>query len=184
MRQVHLVQHAEKELLPGDPGLTLIGVKQAERVADHLVGLSIGAIYSSPLQRALETSEIIGERLGLVVLVDGRLAEKVNWDGTVSYEEFVEEWDRAVKDRDYQPFGAYSSHQNAERVLEFVGAVAVDDHDVVAVTHGGAMVDVLRTLVGDDDIPRDLLRQGPAPTAITTLNGQYVVAMSVPPPWE
>ena len=48
------------------------GIQQAEAVARRLAPLSIAAVYSSRLQRALKTAEIIGQPHGLVpIATDG-----------------------------------------------------------------------------------------------------------------
>jgi probable phosphoglycerate mutase len=54
--------------LPGI-GLDSAGRKQAQDVASRLADRSIRAIYSSPLQRAVETAGPLAERLGLPVQV-------------------------------------------------------------------------------------------------------------------
>ena len=53
----YLVQHGEKEPLPGDPGLTGTGREQAIRAGGRLRGLGVSALYSSPMRRARETAE-------------------------------------------------------------------------------------------------------------------------------
>ena len=66
-----LVRHGETPttgtVLPGRaPGLHLSdrGRAQAERVAERLAGLSVDALYSSPLERACETAEPTAARTG------------------------------------------------------------------------------------------------------------------------
>jgi probable phosphoglycerate mutase len=77
-----LVRHGETPttgtVLPGRaPGLHLSdrGRAQAERVAERLTGLSVSAIYSSPLERARETAEPTAARTGLDVIHDDGLLE-------------------------------------------------------------------------------------------------------------
>ncbi len=81
MTLIFLVQHAEKEPGPGDPGLTDAGRQQAGRTAQWLYGCSLNAVYSSPLRRAVETAEYIAGAAGLSVQRDVRLRERMNWDG-------------------------------------------------------------------------------------------------------
>jgi len=45
---------------PGFP-LTDTGIKQAEATAELLAHMNISAIYSSPIQRAQHTAEIVGK---------------------------------------------------------------------------------------------------------------------------
>ncbi len=183
MGMVYFVQHAGKRIQAGDPGLTLAEAKAAEKVAEYLTGQDVRFLYSSPAQRAYETAEIIGERLGLVVVPDARLRERVDWDATIPREQFDAEWDRSNADRDYQPENGFTSRQVGDRMLEYAGEMAGAEGTVVAVTHGGATVDMLRTLLGDRAVPDRLLHEGPEPTAITTFDHGSVLAMALPPPW-
>jgi 2,3-bisphosphoglycerate-dependent phosphoglycerate mutase len=58
-----------------DPHLSDVGRRQAERVAAVLVEEPPEVLCASPLRRARETAEIIGERVGLRLLIDPDLAE-------------------------------------------------------------------------------------------------------------
>ena len=55
--------------------LTDTGIKQAEHTAQLLEHMNISAIYSSPIQRAKHTAEIVGESNSLDVTTDDRLIE-------------------------------------------------------------------------------------------------------------
>jgi broad specificity phosphatase PhoE len=48
-----------------DYSLTPKGVLQAQQTAEHFAGQAIQAVYTSPLKRAVETAQIIAQRLGL-----------------------------------------------------------------------------------------------------------------------
>ena len=72
---MYLVQHGEKEPLPGDPGLTRRGQEQGRLAGRRLRGLGISALYSSPMRRARETAEGIASVTGLTVEFDARLRE-------------------------------------------------------------------------------------------------------------
>ena len=49
---VYLVQHGEKQPLPGDPGLTELDRQQAARTGWWLRGLGVSAVWTSPMRRA------------------------------------------------------------------------------------------------------------------------------------
>lgn len=77
-----LVRHGQTPttgaVLPGRaPGLHLSdrGRLQAERVAERLAGLPVSAIYSSPLERALETAEPAAACTGIAVDLSTGLTE-------------------------------------------------------------------------------------------------------------
>ena len=83
---VHLMRHGEvynpDGILYGRlPGFRLsdLGVKMAERVADHLADRDIKAVIASPLQRAQETAAPIAARHDLEVGTDERLIEAGNF---------------------------------------------------------------------------------------------------------
>ncbi len=67
-----------KKILAGrSPGinLTTVGIEQAEQAGKMLKSLDISAIYSSPIDRALQTAEIVGKHCDLKVKKDDRLLE-------------------------------------------------------------------------------------------------------------
>ena len=55
--------------------LTKTGIEQAERISDYLKPLDITAIYSSPIERAKHTAEIVAKNSSLEVVLDERLTE-------------------------------------------------------------------------------------------------------------
>ena len=67
-----------KKILAGrSPGvnLTKVGIQQAEQSGKMLESLNISAIYSSPIDRALQTAEIVGKHCDLDITNDDRLIE-------------------------------------------------------------------------------------------------------------
>jgi broad specificity phosphatase PhoE len=171
MALFYVVQHAEKERQSGDPGLTSLGRRQAAATAGWLAGVGLSGLLSSPLRRARETADAIAAETGLPVQEDFRLRERMNWDGSQPVAEFLAELEAAVRDRDFVPMGGLSSHQAAERFAALLAERATSPGPFAVVTHGGFTVDLLRTLLGDDALPDGMLRDGPPPCAITTLDG-------------
>lgn len=55
--------------------LTDTGIKQVEHTAQLLEDMNISAIYSSPIQRAKHTAEIVGNHNSIDVTIDDRLIE-------------------------------------------------------------------------------------------------------------
>lgn len=69
--------HGERRLLgrQKDLALSAEGVDQAERAAGYLAGITLGEVISSPLQRAMQTAQIIGERFAIEIARDPRLSD-------------------------------------------------------------------------------------------------------------
>ena len=173
-----IVQHGEKERLPGDPGLTEAGRRQAEVTARWLRSHhAVTRIVSSPLRRAVETAAPIAALLDLDVSADARLRERMNWEGEPeqTLAAFASEWRRASADRSFVPRSGDSSQQAAARFLAAMADLAEeagDDGQVVVVTHGGVTVDAIRTLLGDAPVRAQrpsLIEDGVPSGAVTTL---------------
>ena len=182
MTLVYLVQHGDRERLPGDPGLTATGRHQADLTAHWLRNRGLRALYSSPLRRAQETADIIAAVTGLPVQPDARLRERVNWDCTWSYEDFLADWARATCDRDFVPHGGESSRQAGNRLHAFVATLPAGLTPAAVVTHGGITTDLLRNLLPDQQLPAGLLETGIPPCAITTL--EDLTAVSIAATWH
>lgn len=80
-KQIILVRHAEKAAEPAsDPGLSKAGRTRAKTLAMLLAADRVGAVVSSPLQRARATAEPLARQRGLdmqTVPIDATLAEHV-----------------------------------------------------------------------------------------------------------
>jgi len=151
-----IVQHAEKRAEPGDPGLTDLGRKQAAAAATFLARTEWNALYCSPLRRARETAVAIGEACALDVSIDDRLRERMNWGSNAhaqTLDAFQADWRRATADRSWTPPSGDSSSATGARFLAAINAfAAAAGPRVLVVSHGGATVDLLRTLFGDDEV--------------------------------
>ena len=174
---VEIVQHAEKKRLPGDPGLTELGLQQALATARWLgSGERPVAVWSSPMRRALETASPIAEQFGVGLRTDPRLRERMNWDGpgVESIEDFLDEWRATSQDRSYRPRSGDSSRQAASRFLAALADIAADCSAgrAIVVTHGGVTTDLLRDVLGDAGLRSrapSLIEEGVPCCAVTTL---------------
>ncbi len=178
MTITYLVQHGEKERLPGDPGLTEPGRQQAMRTGQWLRDLGVRALWTSPMRRARETAECIASVTGLAVQPDARLRERLNWDGDRPFEAFLALWARTTQDRDLVPEGGQSSRQAAARLQAFLTDMRGLPGPAAAVTHGGITVDLLRNLLGDDALPPGALEAGIPPCAITAIDDMSAVMIA------
>jgi len=153
MLEIILARHGEtdwnvSEVFRGrvDVALNETGIKQAELLGKYLSGAEIGAVYSSPLKRALKTAEAIAGYQALEVnivhgLIDFDFGE---WQGLPHQE---------VKDRYKELYAEWTAHPDKVRMpagesLDDVRgrAVAVVD-DVVGRYREGRVVLVSHRVV-------------------------------------
>jgi broad specificity phosphatase PhoE len=127
-----------------DVPLSETGRGQAARLAERLRALPPDALYTSPLQRAHETAEIIARAAGLTPTVDERLIE-VNygaWEGKTFTEitqqdaETYRLWD--ADPAAVAPPGGESGSQALARVAPFLDELAMRHAErgrIVVVSH-------------------------------------------------
>jgi broad specificity phosphatase PhoE len=143
-----LVRHGETDWnaegrLQGhtDRPLSDYGRRQARELAGDLEDEGLDAIYSSDLARARETADIVGELLGLPVVLDPDLREKDwgTWEGLNAVE------------RDRVEFVGESTEAHQKRILGALRRISErhpGDGQVLVVTHGGSMRRVQTAAMG------------------------------------
>lgn len=131
--------------------LTERGVRQAKEVSEKLKGYKVDALYSSPIQRAIETARILGEKIGIRPEVNDafREMEMGPWEGMSESdiaERYPEEWDcwNTSPDELKLP-GRETLAELQQRVLDGVKDIhdKTGSRNVVVVTH----VAVIRTML-------------------------------------
>ena len=75
--RLYIIRHAEPDY-PRD-ALTSRGHAQAKALAHQLSAMGIDQVYSSPMNRALETARYTAERLGLDMRIEGWTRELEDW---------------------------------------------------------------------------------------------------------
>jgi len=145
MTELILVRHGETEwnvaeVFRGQIDLDLneTGIKQSEMLAAYLSTLAIEAIYSSPLQRAQKTAEIIASPHKLKVNVEPDLVDFNfgKWQG-LSHQE--------VKERYGELYAKWINHPEQVRMpsgetLEDVRIRIIRFRNKVVENHGGTVV--------------------------------------------
>jgi alpha-ribazole phosphatase len=119
-----------------DPELTEEGHQQAALLAATLAGEAVTAVLASPLLRARQTAEAIGEACGVPVVLDDRLVEIDwgAWEGRPAGSLATSDVDRWKADKGTAPEGE-SLDSLAERVESFCTEHLGQDGRVVAVSH-------------------------------------------------
>jgi probable phosphoglycerate mutase len=156
MMQLLLIRHAQSTWnaqgrIQGwaDPPLSETGLDQARKLAQRLVadGHAVAAIYSSPLLRAWQTAEQLGQALGLSVQTDDRLKENDVGQLTgltgMEVEQRFPEWmaaRRASLEWVQPPEGEGRDHFASRAVAVMSDIVARHAGQTVAVvSHGGTL---------------------------------------------
>jgi broad specificity phosphatase PhoE len=156
-----LIRHAEpvriapgSSTAPADPALTDRGRAQAARLARWLAREPIDAVLSSPLRRAGETANVVGEALGVdVEVVDGLMEYDAEADYYIPVEEMRETRDhrwRAMVEGRWEELGGEAPDRFRTRIVPCVDAV-VDrfaGRRVAAVCHGGVINVYLAAVLG------------------------------------
>ena len=124
--------------------LTEKGKMQVKETAQLLKNMSISKIYSSPVTRTIETTQIVGEELGLDYEIDDRLYEidlgklaGTNYDEVINkygnlFMSFYMGDDSVLSNHGVESFTAVKS-----RVRDLLGQVMDrhNNHNVLLVTH-------------------------------------------------
>jgi broad specificity phosphatase PhoE len=145
------------------------GRAQAAELAERAAAREWSALHCSPLARARETAEVVGARIGLVVVEDARLAE-------TDCGEWTDRWFTDVRAEDPHGFAAFvrsdpgfrfpggeSFAEQAERVGEALAEIAAGPLPALVVCHRG----VIRLAVGEGaaEIPNAALVEWPGARA-------------------
>lgn len=127
-----------------DIPLTEKGIKQAEAARKILENVKISKVYSSPLQRALQTAEIVSKNRDVVI--DDRLIEVDfgNWEGKTR-EEFIKEnsslWEKWNEDPTHARAGGIgeTASEIIERADSFYSELkeSSNNENILVVAHNG-----------------------------------------------
>lgn len=147
-----LPERVEVETGTADPHLAELGHRQAAAVGEFLAAEGIDAIWSSPMNRARETSAPLAELLGLAPSIDDDLAE---WDKDAAFYIPIEEM-KATNHPHWQAMmsGEWTGSQDPKEFQ--AGVVAAVDRiisahagqKVAVVCHGGVINTYLAHILG------------------------------------
>ncbi len=143
--------------------LTETGIQQVEHTAKLLENMNISAIYSSPIQRAEHTANIVSEHTAIDVKIDQRLTELDMGKFTgMPYDEIINSHGNVFMkfyngELEIAHNGVETFVEVKKRVLEIVDNVIQDhtDENVVLVTHMDPIKAMLSTVL--DLSPTNLL---------------------------
>lgn len=158
-KTIYIIRHGDKVRIPGDPSLSDLGNAQAQLSAKYFQSLPITKVIASPILRTQQTAKHIADALGLDYEINEKLKERVNWgdDPNQSFEDFLNMWNRAAKERDWKPPVGDSSRKAGERLESMVkNSLKLNDEHIVLVTHGGIITDFLRNVFSAEELNRHI----------------------------
>jgi len=141
-----------------DTDLSELGIAQATAAAEALAGEEIDSLYSSDLGRAMQTAEIIAERIGLQIQTDQRLRERhLGIMQGLTMAQFAQEHPAEYAklnggDPDYVIGDGESIRQRYQRNIECGDdlAAANPGKRLLLVAHGGVLNSFFRRATGQD----------------------------------
>ncbi len=162
---VHLVRHGEVDNprhlvyadLPGF-GLSELGSIQAKQAARYLASRPVVAVWSSPLERAIETAQAIAARHQLPVRIDDALTEwllSARWSG-IRWEDLPERMPGELEAYLARPWDLDFSPETLEELAGRIAGVAgrladlYPGGDVVIVGHQDPIQAARLRLTGTD----------------------------------
>ena len=154
MTKIFLIRHGETEWnkigkLQGSSDIKLLpeGIQQAHLLAEHAPFHNVDAIYSSDLERAVKTAEILAAKFHLPVIKERGLRETSfgEWEGRFlsdlakenpkGFEKFFTRPDKV------QPPNGETFLQSQARIMNALGEIIADNDgkSVIVVSHGAAI---------------------------------------------
>jgi broad specificity phosphatase PhoE len=164
-------------------GLTGKGRHQAENLSEVISANypKIDAIYCSPLQRAVETAEILKNKIHAPVVIDKRLIEFFTGElegktDAESWNLFNTVWNEWILNKNYSatiPSGESFFHI-IERMQDFIARMDEKyrrNEIIVCVSHGGVLRTAIPYLVGDTELFRNRTIDNAEIIEIDSMNG-------------
>jgi len=157
LRHGQAKNNTERILAGRTPGIPLTekGIDQAQKAAEFLEQMNISRIYSSPIERAKHTAEIVGKQNSVDVTIDERLIEldMGKFTGMPYDEIFSSHGNVFMKfyngELEIAHNGVETFEEVKKRILDIVDHVLEThpDENVVLVTHMDPIKAMLSTIV-------------------------------------
>ncbi|MBA4535618.1 histidine phosphatase family protein [Bacillus aquiflavi] len=125
------------------------GKEQVLALANRLVGEKWDIIYSSDLQRAKETANILAEKMGLQVMIDKRLRERYfgRLEGTIEIDRMAQ-WGKYWRELHH---GIEENEKIELRVAQFFYDIIhpLNEKKIIVISHGITINKMLKIILKD-----------------------------------
>lgn len=187
MTTIILLRHGQainniKRILAGRSdgiNLTAEGIDQARNIAELIRPLNISAIYSSPIQRAKKTAEIVADTNSIDYFTDSRLIELEMGEFTgMKYENLFSKYGNVFLkfyecDPEIAHYGVETFHEVKNRISNIVNFVSKKhlDQKVLLVTH----MDPIKAMISNvvEIKPKSLFELVVANASLTIINNDH-----------
>lgn len=135
MKNIYVVRHCQAEGQAPDAPLTAAGTQQAENLAVFLSDKNIDSIISSPFHRAYRTITPLADKLGIEIVLEERLSERVL--SGKNHPEWRDMLLQTYEDLDLCYEGGESSSTAMGRAIRVImEALNSEGSNIVVVSHG------------------------------------------------
>jgi broad specificity phosphatase PhoE len=157
--KIYLLRHGQTaagldynlDLRLPDPKLDETGIRQAELLGKRLQRYPIEAIYSSDLERAKQTAQIINRYSETSIVLKSQLREidmgEIPVAGWEAYAHYYAAWQKHEADLPYP--GGEAGADVQKRIREVIDEITARyHHDVAVMTHGGVIMVMISACLG------------------------------------
>lgn len=160
--KVYLLRHGETDFnkqgkewgQPSEASLNNIGIKQSERLARKVKNINFNKLFSSDLNRSLQTAEIVSKVIGVQITADKRLREYEPGDADPSSEEWIDEYKRlltlGMSKYEIRPFGGENIWDLIKRVKSFLNDLEKETGAIAIISHSGVNSTLLNLSQGKE----------------------------------
>lgn len=157
MKKLYLVRHADKEKTPF-PKLSSMGQVQAKKLTTLFDKNKKYMLLSSQMTRALQTAKYISEHLSVDINKHHELKERYEFEEIPGrgYQDYLNQIKQSNQNRNFVLPNGMTSNKKAEQVIDLIYQyiTAHPNVSLIAITHGGTILDVLRTLYANKDFKK------------------------------
>lgn len=138
-KKIYLIRHCKATGQDPFAELTNEGREEALKLVPILEKCHIDHIISSPYKRALQTIKPFSESIGIPIIIDDKLQERVL--SADPMEDWLEHLERTFIERDLTFSGGESSNQALKRIQQVMDEVFENDqmHHVGIISHGNIL---------------------------------------------
>lgn len=144
MASIFLVRHSPKIIKEES-------IKTIEQISNLFRERLVSSLITSPLQRAIQTADRIGELISIKPEIDSRIVEISRGEyNDLPMSLFNEIWAKEDFSPDFIPQGGESINQGRKRALGLIMEIGAKDSTSVLITHKGIINNLLMVFLDYD----------------------------------